>query len=89
MTFVPGELCEVCGAKTELSTCTLCGANVCSECYCTATGYCSVCMEAKCTVCDEYLSSRACNICGMLVCEDHGKKVNEVTICTRCQEKRG
>jgi hypothetical protein len=84
--FVPGSSCEICGVEDEsLDRCEMCQAFACSKCI--QKGTCMVCMEARCSICQEYLSSRACNECGRLVCEIHGKKVAEATICEVCQAK--
>ncbi len=80
--------CEICGVQhEELAKCRMCGSLICDECTSGENELCLVCMEAKCSICGEYLSSRACNICGALVCEDHGIRVNEATICENCQAK--
>ncbi len=80
--------CELCDLEDEsLSRCKLCNSLVCSHCISREIALCDVCKEAKCTICGEYLSSRACNRCGKLVCTDCGSRVNEVTICIECQAK--
>jgi hypothetical protein len=87
MRFTPGESCEMCGKNgNELEICDLCGAFSCRDCI--AEGICLTCQEARCFICEVQLSSRACNECGRLVCEDHGTKENEATICEVCQAKQ-
>lgn len=84
--FAPGGSCEMCGTEeSELELCDTCGAFSCRECI--SESVCFNCQEARCFICEEYLSSRACNECGRLVCEDHGIKMNEATICDVCQAK--
>jgi hypothetical protein len=85
MYYVPGISCEICSEKnSHLELCKMCGAYVCSGCM-SQDNVCLNCSEAKCYICNEYLASRACNICGKLVCEDHGTKVDESTICDNCR----
>jgi hypothetical protein len=84
MRFTPGDSCEICGADSvDLERCDMCRAFSCRECI--SRGVCLTCKEARCFICEEHLSSRACNECGRLVCEDHGIKENEATICQVCQ----
>ena len=78
--------CEICGSDDALQECRLCGSLVCSECLGSEATLCLTCEEARCEICGEYLSSRACNLCGKLVCEDHGSRLNEVTVCNTCGE---
>ncbi|TFG32620.1 hypothetical protein EU527_09790 [Candidatus Thorarchaeota archaeon] len=80
------ESCEICGkASNDVVLCCLCGAQVCTECALVQDRICLACDEAKCYICNEYLASRACNICGQLVCEDHGTKKDESTTCDNCR----
>ena len=80
------QSCEICGAaQVRLSKCQMCGALVCDDCMSIEESVCLVCTEARCQICGQYLSSRACNICGRLVCEDHGTRVGEATICDICK----
>ncbi|MHA2117388.1 MAG: hypothetical protein ACW98J_00580 [Candidatus Thorarchaeota archaeon] len=84
MRFTPGDSCEICGTDTvDLKRCDMCGAFSCEECI--SEDVCFTCMEARCFICEDQLASRACNECGRLVCEDHGTKENEATICEVCQ----
>jgi hypothetical protein len=86
MHFTPGQSCEICGKQdTELEECEMCGQQVCNECMSEEENLCLTCVDARCQICGEYLSSRACNKCGRLVCEDHGFKENEATICDICK----
>ncbi|MGV9170847.1 MAG: hypothetical protein ACOC38_13030 [Promethearchaeia archaeon] len=86
MLFSPGESCEICGkADITLTQCNMCGAYVCDKDLVMKEGLCLVCMEARCYICKEYLAPRACDICGQLVCEDHGIKEGEATICDNCR----
>ena len=80
------EFCEICGdTQDSLSACGMCGSLACTECRSIEQNLCDVCAESKCSICGEFLSSRACNICGALVCEDHGMRENEATTCINCQ----
>ncbi|MHA1769945.1 MAG: hypothetical protein ACTSV3_08905 [Candidatus Thorarchaeota archaeon] len=80
-----GIPCEICGqVVSATSVCSMCKSAVCSECFNTELGICYSCDEARCTICGDYLSSRACNSCGRLVCEDHGTKIGEATLCDIC-----
>ncbi len=84
--FNAGESCEVCGEDDTVdSVCHICGSFVCSDCYNKDDNTCLLCGETICSICNLYLSSRACDICGRLVCEDHGIREGEATICVRCQ----
>gem|GEM_PF-6889455 len=86
--YRPGNACEVCGTEgAPLARCRLCNAYVCPECL-TSDGLCLVCEEARCYICGEYLSSRACDRCGRLVCEDHGTRIGEATLCDLCREEQ-
>jgi hypothetical protein len=86
MLFAIGTACEICGdADSQESLCKMCGARVCKNCFVESNGLCSNCEEAKCYLCGDYLASRACNVCGKLVCEDHGTKKDEATICDECR----
>jgi len=77
--------CEICGETlVELESCESCKGLFCTDCG--NRGICLVCEEARCYICGEYLAARACNECGKLVCEDHGIKIGEATLCERCQE---
>ena len=85
MRYESGNSCEICTrTKIKLHSCKMCGANVCDECFIAEEKLCNNCHEAKCQICGEYLASRACNKCGKLVCEDHGIKMNESTLCEIC-----
>ena len=87
MHFTPGTACEICGEQDAiLEECEMCGQQVCRKCISSKEKLCLTCLDARCQICGEYLSSRACNSCGRLVCEDHGFKVNEVTICDICRK---
>ena len=87
MYYVPGISCEICSEKDRhLVSCKMCGAYVCTECM-NHNEVCLSCQEARCYICQDYLASRACNICGRLVCEDHGTKVDESTICDNCRKR--
>ncbi|NHI83036.1 MAG: hypothetical protein EAX81_01855 [Candidatus Thorarchaeota archaeon] len=82
--FTPGGKCEICGEKTEnLECCSMCGSMICNNC--TAEEICLACLETRCSICGEYLSARACSLCGRLVCETHGEKEGEATICDACK----
>lgn len=84
--FKAGEYCEVCGEGDSVNfVCDVCGASICSDCFNEAENMCLLCSETICSVCNQCLSSRACDICGRLVCEDHGIREGEATICVRCQ----
>jgi hypothetical protein len=87
MLYEPGISCEICN-QTEgtHTTCHMCGANVCEMCKAKEEDLCINCLEARCQICGEFLASRACNTCGKLVCEDHGTKVNESTLCDDCRK---
>lgn len=86
MLFVPGESCEICGSdRVRLEKCRMCGASVCSRCMSVEEKLCLVCLEARCQICKKNLSSRACNVCGRLVCEDHGTRFGEATYCDDCK----
>ena len=86
MHFTLDSTCEICGNDiSQESPCKMCGAHVCTDCFVESSGLCLVCEEAKCFICGDYLASRACNVCGRLVCEDHGTKKNESTICDECR----
>ena len=86
MLFTLGTACEICGAEpSQELQCKMCGAHVCHDCFVVSNGLCLNCEEAKCYLCNDYLASRACNVCGKLVCEDHGTKKNESTICDECR----
>jgi hypothetical protein len=89
MHHVRNFTCEICGEKINALPvyCKVCGAQVCQQCTDEEEGVCLNCMEARCQICGEYLASRACNICGTLVCEDHGLKVDESTICDNCRKR--
>ena len=86
MLYEPGNSCEICSKEVNLSSCRMCNASVCSACREVDDEICINCREAMCQICDEYLASRACNTCGRLVCEDHGIKVNESTLCDNCRK---
>ena len=87
MDFENPSQCEFCDTPSQtLNECKLCESFVCTECF-SGEGICDVCVEAKCTLCGEYLSTRACNKCGRLVCIDCGVRLNEVTTCMKCQAK--
>jgi len=87
MLYEPGNSCEICSQEEDvLKQCRMCGASVCADCRVVEDDICYNCHEAKCQVCGEYLASRACNTCGKLVCEDHGIKVNESTMCDSCRK---
>lgn len=86
MQFASSTACEICGdAVSQESRCKICGAIVCVNCLVKSSGLCLSCEESKCYLCEDYLASRACNLCGRLVCEDHGTKRNESTICDECR----
>jgi hypothetical protein len=87
MLYEPGNLCEICGQEEEkLVSCKMCCSRVCELCQVTGDDICINCREARCQICGEFLASRACNTCGKLVCEDHGIRVNESTICDDCRK---
>ena len=87
MLYEPGHSCEICGLQdTPLCSCKMCNAQICESCRVIDDDICLNCQEAKCQICGEYLASRACNSCGILVCEDHGIKVNEATLCDNCRK---
>ena len=87
MLFEPDNTCEICGHEEKsLSLCKMCHAGVCESCFDSKSGMCIACQEAQCQICGEYLASRACNTCGRLVCEDHGVKINESTLCDICRK---
>lgn len=87
MHYEPGNSCEICSHEEEnLTSCRMCSSIVCDACWVSADGICINCQEARCQICGEYLASRACNSCGILVCEDHGIKVNESTVCDKCRK---
>jgi hypothetical protein len=80
--------CEICRSESQdLSVCKICGSSVCPLCLDGEESICSSCKDALCQICGDYLSSRACNECGRLVCEDHGIRVNESTVCDVCRER--
>jgi len=86
MQFTPSTACEICGHEdSQELQCVMCGAHVCTDCFVKSKNLCLNCEEAKCALCGEFLASRACNICGRLVCEDHGTKRDESTICDECR----
>ncbi len=83
----PDDSCEICGQdQRPLMSCNMCNARVCESCLVVNDEICINCHEAKCSVCGEFLASRACNKCGKLVCEDHGTKINEATLCDSCRK---
>ncbi len=87
MHYTAGVSCEICSEEgRQLVSCKMCGASVCIECM-NHDELCLNCKEARCHICEEYLASRACSICGRLVCEDHGTKVDESTICDNCWKR--
>jgi hypothetical protein len=87
MLYETGNSCEICSHEEDtLSSCKMCNARVCESCRVVDEGICINCREARCQICGEYLASRACNTCGKLVCEDHGIKVNESTLCGSCRK---
>ena len=87
MLYEPGNTCEICVQDDEsLDLCKMCKASVCKSCFDSYSGMCANCKEAQCQICGKYLASRACNICGRLVCEDHGIKINESTVCDICRK---
>jgi len=89
MFYEPGNLCEICSKILDVrEVCKVCGNQVCSECFVSKRQICLTCNEALCYICNEFLASRACNICGKLVCEDHGMKRGEATICQHCLKER-
>lgn len=88
MQYLPRTSCEICSERDkDLISCKMCGAYVCTDCLNHDDEVCLNCYESRCTICGEYLASRACNICGRLVCEDHGTKVDEATICDNCRKR--
>jgi hypothetical protein len=87
MLYEPGNSCEICSKKeVKLSLCRMCNSNMCETCGIEVEGICINCQESVCQICGEFLSSRACNTCGKLVCEDHGIKINESTLCDICRK---
>lgn len=87
MLYETGNSCEICNQEMEtLRPCKMCNASVCSVCRVMNEEICINCREARCQICGEYLSSRACNTCGKLVCEDHGIRINESTLCDNCRK---
>ncbi len=87
MLYEPGNSCEICGLERKpFKTCKICRAIVCEYCWVADEVICINCREARCQICSEFLASRACNTCGKLVCEDHGSKVNEATLCDSCRK---
>ena len=87
MYYAPGIICEICSEENrQLVSCKMCGAFVCTDCM-NHDEICLNCSEARCYICQDYLAARACNICGRLVCEDHGTKVDESTICDNCRKR--
>jgi len=87
MLYEPGNSCEICSQEdVVLTSCKICNASVCAVCLSSEDDICINCQEAKCQICAQFLSSRACNTCGKLVCEDHGMKVNESTLCDNCRK---
>jgi hypothetical protein len=87
MLYEPGNSCEICSnEKRSFISCKMCNALVCDSCRVEDEGICINCREARCQICGEFLASRACNTCGKLVCEDHGSKVNEATLCDSCRK---
>lgn len=87
MLYEPGITCEICDTMDTdaLIQCRMCSATVCHLCRHQPENICLNCEDSKCSICGEFLSSRACNNCGRLVCEDHGIKLNEVTTCDLCR----
>ena len=86
MLFTPGKFCEICSTKdVKLGQCSMCGSFICADCVSKVDKICGICFEARCQICQEYPSSRACDKCGILVCEDHGIRVNEATTCDTCR----
>jgi hypothetical protein len=80
------EKCELCGTALDSSVvCQMCSSVVCSDCNTGTEEICLVCHEAKCSICSEYLSARACDKCGNLVCEDHSARVDAATVCVECR----
>jgi hypothetical protein len=87
MHYEPGNTCEICSQeKGILASCRMCNSGVCESCRVVEEDMCINCREARCQICGEFLASRACNTCGKLVCEDHGIKVNESTLCDNCRK---
>lgn len=87
MLYKPDDSCEICGQEQRpFVICKMCNARVCESCLVINDEICINCHEAKCSICGEFLASRACNKCGKLVCEDHGIKINEATLCDSCRK---
>jgi hypothetical protein len=86
MLYEPGDSCEICSQEGPFCSCSMCCAIVCESCWVVGEEICINCREARCQICGEYLASRACNTCGKLVCEDHGMRINEVTLCDSCRK---
>jgi hypothetical protein len=85
MLYEPGNSCEICSQeKGTFTSCRMCNARVCESCLSAKDAVCINCQEARCQICGDFLAARACNTCGKLVCEDHGIKVNESTLCDSC-----
>jgi hypothetical protein len=87
MLYEPDNSCEICSqVKYPHTACRMCNASVCEACHAEQEHMCINCLEALCQICGEFLASRACNRCGTLVCEDHGIKFNESTLCENCRK---
>ena len=87
MLYEPGNMCEICNQVEESkNSCKICNAIVCESCWSLDDEICINCRESRCQICGDFLASRACNSCGKLVCEDHGIKINEATVCDSCRK---
>lgn len=86
MLYEPSNSCEICSQEGTHTVCKVCHASVCEDCRIADEEICVNCRESICQICGEFLVSRACNTCGKLVCEDHGIKVNESTLCDSCRK---
>ncbi|MEM0246521.1 MAG: hypothetical protein QXG15_04170 [Desulfurococcaceae archaeon] len=80
--------CEICEIKEPLYTCKMCGRRVCDDDYDKITGYCLVCKDAICKICNRYLSIGVCKYCGRLGCERCLIQVSPIEYtCVDCRRK--
>jgi len=84
-------LCQLClEPRGAVARCRLCGRPVCSAHWDAASGLCTACREALCSVCRERLAVASCSICGRPVCSACGIQVTPaVRLCPDCARRYG